>query len=29
LGDKITVKLVRVDFDNLELDFIAGNTEAK
>jgi len=25
LGDKIMVKLVRVDMDNLELDFIAGN----
>ena len=27
LGDKITVKLVRVNLDNLELDFIVGNTE--
>jgi len=27
LGDKINVKLVRVDTDNLELDFIAGNTD--
>jgi ribonuclease R len=27
LGDKITVKLVRVDLDNLELDFITSNNE--
>ena len=27
LGDKINVKLVRVDADNLELDFIAGSTD--
>ncbi len=27
LGDKITVKLVRVDADNLELDFITSNSE--
>ena len=27
LGDKITVKLVRVDADNLELDFITSNGE--
>jgi ribonuclease R len=25
LGDKITVKLVRIDLENLELDFMAGN----
>ena len=29
LGDKITVKLVRVDIDNLELDFIAGSTKTE
>jgi len=27
LGDKITVKLVRVDLDNLELDFITSNSK--
>jgi ribonuclease R len=27
LGDKITVKLVRVDAENLELDFITSNSE--
>jgi ribonuclease R len=27
LGDKITVKLVRVDLENLELDFITSNNE--
>lgn len=27
LGDKIIVKLVRIDIDNLELDFIAGNNK--
>lgn len=27
LGDKITVKLVRIDSENLELDFIAGNND--
>jgi len=29
LGDKITVKLVRVDIDNLELDFVTSNNEPK
>jgi ribonuclease R len=28
LGDKITVKLVRVDLENLELDFITSNNES-
>ena len=28
LGDKITVKLVRVDIDNLELDFVTSNNES-
>ncbi|MCW8804112.1 MAG: ribonuclease R, partial [Ignavibacteriaceae bacterium] len=29
LGDKITVKLVRVDAENLELDFITSNSELR